>query len=303
MKKITAAVIAVALAAAAVFWTVGRKETVTAEGYTVSEQDAVRTIRCSGLIEAGEQKTVAVPAACVIGEVYVQAGRSVKKGDKLFSIDTQKTRSSLLSAGKISEREYAALAAAPVVCAPFDGIVVKLSVSEGEVADPSRSGILLADTATLQVAVKVPEMRVKDVYIGQSAEICGECFRKASYAGTVTFLSSAAGTILGKGTMLDATVTFSDGEADESLRLGLTADVELPAEVFRQCRMIPYDCLQNDGSGDYVLSAEKGAVVKKNVSIAAELRDGAVIGDGLKAGDTVLRHASQYTEGQAVRVK
>ena len=304
MKKFGIIMLIFAIALAGALWGFSRKSAAAAaQGYTIAEQDAVRTVRCSGIVEAGEQKTVAVPSVCVIKEVYVQTGATVKKGDRLFRVDVQRTREQWLSTGKLTEKDYAAMAAEPTVCAPFDGIVLKLSVSEGEAAEPSRSGVLLADTSTLQIAVKVPEMRLKDVYIGQTAAVCGECFRKESYTGTVTFLSSAAATVLGKGTMIDATVTLSDGEADDSLRLGLTADVDLPAEVFSRCLLIPYDCLQNDDSGDFVLTAENGIAVRRAVTVAAELNDGAVIGDGLAAGDTLLRDAVRYTAGQAVTVK
>ena len=304
MKKVGIGIAALALALAAAFWAFGRKNSVAeAEVYTVTPQTAVRTIRCSGIVEAGEQKTVVPLAPCVVKEIYVQNGGTVKKGEKLFRVDLQATRERLLFSGQVSEKKYTAMAAQPTVFAPFDGIVLKIGVSEGDVADPARNGIVLADTSTLRIAVKVPEMRLKDVYIGQNATVCGECFHKEAYAGTVTFLSSSAGTVVGRGTVIDATVTLSDGEADDSLRLGLTAEVDLPAEVFEQCLLIPYDCLQSDEEGDYVLVWEKGTAVRRAVTVKAELSGGAVINEGLAEGELLLRHAENFAEGQAVRRK
>lgn len=302
MRKIVIPIILTAIIAAVILWSGQNEKAPVVDTHTVTSQTVERTIKCNGVVESAEYRAVLPSSSCVVKEVMVQVGDVVKKGDTLFTVDLEATRTLLVSSGKVSAAAYETLADDPKITSPINGIVTVLSVTEGLIAEATKNAAVIAGTDTMQVAIKVPETLLKDVWIGQSAVVRGDGFNKDAYTGTVTFLSATAQATTGRGTMLDATVELKKDELDESLRLGLTAKIYLLAETFEEGMVIPYSCLQADNEGEYVLAVEEGIAVKKRVDVEAELTQGAVIREGISTGDMLIQNAEQYTEGQAVTV-
>lgn len=298
MKKYIILALCVAVLIGAI-WLIGAQtETRTATGYTVTAQKIDRTVRCDGIIEPVDTKTVFPPAYCVIDQVEVKTGDVVKKGDTLFTIDLELTQQVLVNSGKLSASAMALLEKSATVTAPIDGIVTAITLVKGAPAEVAKSYVILADTDTLQVTLNVPESAIKDVWIGQSAVVEGSAFAREFYKGTVTFLSAAANPQLAGVTAIGAVVSLD--ETDASLRLGLSAQVHLLAETFEKGLLVPYDCLGRDSNGDYVLTVENGKTAQRYVTVGAELPDGAVIVEGILENDVLVREAETFENGEAV---
>ncbi len=298
MKKyVILALCAVVLIGA--IWLIGAQtDARTATGYTVKAQKIERTVRCDGIIEPTDTKTVFPPSYCVIDQVNIKVGDTVKAGDTLFTIDLELTEQVLVNSGKLSASAMELLKKSETVTSPIDGIVTAVTLSKGAPAEVAKSYVLLADTDTLQVSLNIPESSIKDVWIGQPAVVEGNAFAREFYKGTVTFLSAAANPLLTGVTAIEAVVSLN--EVDDSLRLGLSAQVHLLAETFEEGLLVPYDCLGRDDSGDYIVVAENGKAVQRRVTVGAELSDGAVIVEGVSENEVLLRDAETFENGEAV---
>jgi len=303
MKKYVWLIGVTALIAAVILWSNRREIPPIAETYTVTTTRAERTVKCTGVIAASEYRAVLPPTACVIGEVRVKEGDAVKEGDVLFTVDLEATQALLVSTGKLSAALYAQLEQNAEITAPLNGVVTSLTLVEGLPTDATKACAVIAGTDALQVSLQVPESKLKDVWIGQVARVQGDGFKKDVYSGTVTFLSAVAGSASNRGILMDATVSLEKAELDPSLRLGLSAKIHLLAETYEEAMQIPYNCLQKDDEGEFVLVINEDKAEKRRVTVQAELSDGAIIAAGITVGERLICDAERFTPGQAVTVQ
>lgn len=139
----------------------------------------------------------------------------------------------------------------------------------------------------VQVRVAVPESRLKQVAVGQRARITGAAFGEDYYTGTVVSLGKSAYTAPSGGTVVDAVIALD--ATDPSLRCGLTAKAGICVERVENGLVVPYACLQEEEDGDaYVYVLRDARAVRCAVTVGEELADGALVTEGVAAGDVLI---------------
>ncbi|MBQ9964210.1 MAG: efflux RND transporter periplasmic adaptor subunit [Clostridia bacterium] len=307
MKKYVWLAVGVCVAIAAIFAvrsaTVPKEITVSL--VTLEPATLQHTVTCTGKVEAGEQRDVFVEMPCVTKEIFVKEGQTVKAGDVLFSIDTAATQAVLsqlvpsLNGGIGDLKE--------TVTAPVAGTVASVDVQTGEVADHTKPCVSIAAEDAVQVTVAIRERHLPRVSIGQSATVTGVAFLQDRYAGEVVAIADTAhqeyvGTV--SETVVDAVIALDAGVADESLRTGLNAQVEILTGVTENVLLIPYDCLAQTEEGDdcvYVYNAD-GEAVRRLIEVDGEYADGVLVVSGVSAGERLVQ-AAETLSGARVRVR
>ena len=94
-----------------------------------------------------------------------------------------------------------------------------------------------------------------------------------------------------------------EGEADASLRLGLTAKVSVITSVKDDAVIIPYEAVLSDGDGDYVMIVVDGKVEPKRLRSAGRVADGLVVDAKEWSGRVVITETRDVEEGMSVNVK
>ena len=74
------------------------------------------------------------------------------------------------------------------VTSPGDGIVLSRALKPGEIAAPSASILTLADLSTVNLDVYVPENRIGEVKLGQTAKITVDSFPGKTFTGQVSHI-------------------------------------------------------------------------------------------------------------------
>ena len=149
-----------------------------------------------------------------------------------------------------------------------------------------------------QVRVAVPESRLRRVQVGQRVTVSGKAFREEGYTGTVVALGESAYSTPAGGTVVDAVIRLD--HTDPSLKCGLTAKASICVEESEGV-LIPYDCLQKDGAGEFIYILENGRARRVSVS-GTELSDGLLVTEGLPAEVPLIRAAEgeELSDGGAV---
>lgn len=75
--------------------------------------------------------------------------------------------------------------------APFDGVVVGSSAVAGEIADPSKPVLAIADTSRLWVVMDLPVTEARRVALGQEVVFQPDAARDETFLGQVSWISSA----------------------------------------------------------------------------------------------------------------
>ena len=293
MKKYVILLAGTLLAIGAI-WAIGmvtQPTAVTVKTVTLTEQTVRQTVDCVGRVEAIDSHEVFAKMPCVAGEVYVAAGQTVQEGDRLFEVDMNATQAVISQMGAtlpdgLDGSSY-------TVTASADGVLTELNVKTGDVVDPSVPCAVIAPGTGLQIAAVVREQDLRKVKVGQAVEISGVGFEKPLYHGAVAAMADTAhqqyiGTV--NETVVDAVIRLGDGEADDSLRVGLGATVSIVVDTVEHAVLIPYTCIaQNDEGEEYVyVCADDGFARRRVVQIKTEYADGAMVVSGISANDRLV---------------
>ena len=280
---------------------------VTVETVTLTRQTVRETVICAGTVSAADGVEVYAPMPCVAGQIAVAVGDRVEKGDVLLTVDRTATLAMAVSAGVTQGQAVPASALLPeTVTAPAAGVVSAVGATQGGLLSAEMPCVVLAEGDGVQVSVAVRENMLPRIAVGQEVAVSGVAFDKPSYKGYISQIaSSARSRVSGAGseTVVDAVVCLADGEADDSLLLGLTAKAAVTVATRENVLLVPYDCLAQDENGkDYVYRVQNGIAQQMTVTVLQELSEGALVEDGLTDGDVLVR-APEALHGEQVAVQ
>lgn len=255
----------------------GDKVLIYAEGYdrVVGEVTAVSgmmsTVECSAYIPSGAkvtirdisgkeeigtgtlvcQDSVTINSQNKVKAVYVQAGQSVSRGQKLLEYDSD-------AAGSIEDKkddlakaraDLAELeAASPEIVATAGGILT--SVNEMEL-NMGLTAAQIAPLDAMDLVVAIDELDIAKVQLGQSASVSIGAIPGKTYTGTVSRISQI-GESMGGVTTYNVTLTIDE---TEDLRIGMNASAEILVDSRQDVIILPLEAIQWQGDRPYVLLA------------------------------------------------
>lgn len=271
-----------------------RAQTLTLQTVTVTKTTVVNTAVCTGTVQACEGVEVCVSVPCVAGEIAIEAGDTVRKGDVLLTVDAASTMAMALGAGVVSGADAAlGTSALPqTVTAPCDGVVGTVNARTGELLDPSSPFAVLSQGGGVQIDIVIRESAVPKIAVGQEVAVSGVAFEKDAYRGVVTYIAdSARSRVSGTSseTVLDAVVSLFPSEIDDSLLVGLSAKAAVTVGERENVLLVPYEAVTQSGNDAFVYTVQNGAVYRAAVTLGEETAEGVEILDGVHEGDTVVR--------------
>ncbi|MBD3218133.1 MAG: efflux RND transporter periplasmic adaptor subunit [candidate division Zixibacteria bacterium] len=137
------------------------------------------------------------------------------------------------------------------IVSPIDGIVTDLNYEVGErtmIASPNVPGAIImtvADLSVLEVEVRVDETDIKDLEVGQEAEIVIDAFPDTSFAGVVTNVGASA-QVTGAGfseEVTDFLVTVQLLNKYDLIKPNLTAEVDIITGVAEDVKKLPIQAI------------------------------------------------------------
>ncbi len=137
------------------------------------------------------------------------------------------------------------------IVSPIDGIVTDLNYEVGErtmIASPNVPGAIImtvADLSVLEVEVRVDETDIRDLKVGQEAEVVIDAFPDTSFAGVVTNVGASA-QVTGSGfteEVTDFLVTVQLLNKYELIKPNLTAEVDIITGVAEDVKKLPIQAI------------------------------------------------------------
>lgn len=265
------------------------ENTVEVETVQLQPQAVEQTVSCTGIIESEDRQGVSVDTACVISEVLVKEGQAVKTGDPLVRIDKEATRKAGIASDSAQALTLAAMG--EEILADKDGVVVSVTAEEGQLLEKGAPCVVLAPYSTLQVRIAIKEKDLPILDEGMLVRVTGDGFRKSGYEGVLADISSTAH-IIGTGeTVVEGVVELAEGQADDSMRLGLTAKAAVVIAAMDGALVVPYEAVREDENGwEYVYVLEGGVARRRTLAVEKELASGVVLADdGLKGVQIIMQ--------------
>jgi multidrug efflux pump subunit AcrA (membrane-fusion protein) len=161
--------------------------------------------------------------------------------------------------------------------------------------------LTIFDLDGFTVAAEVDELDVVEVELGQSVVVLVDAFPDAELAGVVEHIAIEPRTAGLGGALYPVTVRLVERSDEVSLRIGMTASVEIQVREVEGELVVPSSALLRRGGDEVVHVVRDGVAHRVEVTVLA-LGDGtaAVSGD-LEVGDTVVTTGVELLEdGQEV---
>lgn len=171
--------------------------------------------------------------------------------------------------------------------APFAGTITIAEPLVGDQVSSASTAFRVDDLSTLFVDLEVSEIDIQQVKVGQEVNITFDALQDKYYQGKVVEVSMIS---LTTSSVVNFSVTVSVENADENVRPGMTAEVEIITGFKTGVLLIPNQAIQTlDGKEVvYVIKPGSGMVaVEVTLGLASEDYT-ELLGGELKAGDQIV---------------
>jgi RND family efflux transporter MFP subunit len=189
-----------------------------------------------------------------------------------------------------------------VLTADRDGVITAVEADVGQVVAAGQTVVRLARDAEKEIQIAVPENRLPEVKSAHRIDVTLWAAPEKNYAGKVREIAPGADTVT-----RTYAVRIAVAEADDNMRLGMTASVLLSRPGEGAAVVLPLTALYQQGTNPAVWIVEStpaGTMLKlAPVTVSAFREDTVIIASGVKTGELVVTAGvHKLTEGQKVRV-
>jgi HlyD family secretion protein len=172
------------------------------------------------------------------------------------------------------------------ITAPFGGMITDVQVKPGDQVNLGSAAFRIDDLMHLLVDVQVSEVDINSVQVGQDASLTFDAITNKIYAGKVTKVALVGNTSQG---VVDFTVTVELTNADEQVKPGMTAGVNIVVQKLNNVLLVPNRAVRVV-NGNRVVYVLKGGIPQPvNITLGASSdADSQVVGGDLKEGDPIV---------------
>ncbi|HET7010698.1 MAG TPA: efflux RND transporter periplasmic adaptor subunit [Anaerolineales bacterium] len=172
------------------------------------------------------------------------------------------------------------------ISAPFSGMISRVDVKPGDQVAPGGTAFELVDMSQLLVDVDVSEIDINRIQAGQPATLSFDAILDRTYTGHVTEVGLAGASVQG---VVSFRVTVELDDADEQVRPGLTAAVNIVVEQIENTLLVPNRAVRvRDGERVvYVLRDDIPVPIPVRLGVSSET-DSQVLEGELAEGDLIV---------------
>jgi len=173
--------------------------------------------------------------------------------------------------------------------APFSGVIIDYDVAEGELVEPTRELMTLADVSKVWVLADVYEKDLGQIREGQAVEIVSPAYPDKTFRGGLTYISD----VLEKETRT-ARVRCVVSNQDRLLKLEMFVSARVPTVRKKSAVAVPEQAIQSIDGQDVVFVVEEPGHFRA-VPITTGLKTGGWIeAHGVREGIPVVSRGSFY---------
>lgn len=181
--------------------------------------------------------------------------------------------------------------------APFDGTVVAVESSVGDLVSNNTVGVTLADLSHYEVQVSVSELDVENIDVGLEVSLTVDALPGQTFAGRVAYVPLAGVSTQG---VVTYPVTIELEDPDDALRPGMTAAASIIVERREDVLVVANRAIQVSAGQRTVTVLYQGQTISVPVTLGlvgaatSEIVEGA-----LQEGDEVVLNASSTSQSAA----
>ncbi|MCX7975828.1 MAG: efflux RND transporter periplasmic adaptor subunit [Bellilinea sp.] len=170
--------------------------------------------------------------------------------------------------------------------APFAGTITEVNIKPGDQVNPGTPAFRIDDLSHLLVDVQVPEIDINRIQVGQPARLTFDAIPGKEYNGKVVKVGQVGTAVAG---VVNFTVTIELEDADQAVRPGMTAAVNIVVDQIENALLIPNRAVRLRDGKRVVFLFKDGTPTPVPVTIGAISDTYSEVIDGeIKEGDVVI---------------
>ena len=182
------------------------------------------------------------------------------------------------------------------ITASASGEVLSIEAAVGDTVDTSSTIATVMLDEELKIETNVPERYISVLEPGLTASFTVEAYPGKTYQAEISYISPIVDTDT-RTAEIELTIT---GDTD-GLMKGMFATVSLETESEHDVITVPSSAVERDSNGEYVLTAEHGIAIRKNIESGITDGQRTAVISGLEEGDDVIISGSA-SEGSEITV-
>ena len=306
---ISAAAVVVALSAVAVVPKAVENSVPVTETLRASVREYSETVCGSGSVSFVGQNEITSSLPLVLDKFLVNIGDEINVGEEIAVVDKKSSEALIKSLGQVkalaipaASLETAVAMIPESISSDCNGKVVA-TASCGTAIQSGSSIASVSQSEQLSVSAAISELEIAKISLGQKARITLSAYPESVFTGTVSEIAQTArkrysGSVLE--TVVDVSIIFD--RADERLKSGLSADVEIELGEPRKICVVPYAAVGQDDNGEYVCVYEDGKAVRRDIKTGAEFSDGTEVVSGIDGNEILLKEPDKITNKSNIRI-
>lgn len=188
--------------------------------------------------------------------------------------------------------------------APMDGMIISLSVSEGDIYTGGTI-FVIADYQNFIVNASVDEYDISSLKKGMEAAVKIEAVSDEELPATLTYVSPTPGETTGFGSSGSSSykIEISLSDPNEDLRIGMSAQASVVLQASEDVLTVPSDCIQTNPQGESVIYVDENGE-RKEVAVTVGMEGDYYVeisGDGLEEGMKVYLATPMITDNMLQR--
>ncbi len=181
--------------------------------------------------------------------------------------------------------------------APFDGVVTTYDVAVGEIVEPERTLVTIANLDTVWILADVYEKDIARVPASGEVTVRVDAYPDRAFKGQLTYVSDVIDP-KSRSAKVRSVVQNPEG----LLRLDMFARVAIPTKDQQQALAVPIDAIQQiDGQAAVFVRESETRFRRQNVQLGLQAGNMIEVKAGLKGGETIVAAGSFYFKTALLR--
>ena len=174
--------------------------------------------------------------------------------------------------------------------APFDGVITTYDVAVGEIVEPERTLVTIANLDTVWILADVYEKDIARVPASGEVTVKVDAYPDRIFKGQLTYVSDVIDP-KSRSAKVRSVVANPEG----LLRLDMFARVAIPTKDQQKALAVPIDAVQQiDGQAAVFVRESETRFKRQNVQLGLQAGNMIEVKAGLKGGETIVAAGSFY---------
>ena len=175
--------------------------------------------------------------------------------------------------------------------APFAGTVTEVDIMPGDQVSPGTVAFRLDNLARLLVDVKLSEVDINSIKVGQPVTLSFDAIQDKQYQGVVSQVAPVGDVIQG---VVNFDVTVELTNADQDVKPGMTAAVNIIVDQITDALLVPNRAVRVVNGKQVVYILNNGQLVETPVTLGASSDNQSQVTSGnLQVGDQIVLNPPQ----------